>query len=1272
MASLRGNRKSSRTSSPFAAASTDPKKQERKQTSLDTWMEPSPRTPVPSFEDHGFERGGVVGNMAALGSLPPASRQKLRINMTNRPTPVPDLLSDTPEAASETPDVASETMEVAPQTPLEIASRTPERTLPDVETAVPEVPEVKEEQVKREFTPVAFQFAPRAAQSPVFQNGMTTPSAHSRQQSQTSIATPPSAVSHAAMAQAFSHNRSPHPRGKIVDEAVINAVVEIAHRQGHPSMGLAVKRIYHQSLGDPELAILLDAALLRNPTPEQNIRWAEEIKRHKKDIKREGKNAKRLAKSVQRSDPLNTFTSFSQPPPTMGTIATIATIGTPMPSYSLNTTIGSSGSNTPPLLPPPSLQTFHPQPFLASSPHFESRSQTPNSNTLPHPFTNGAGTNISNSSNNSEIMVETRGQKRKGGAGSRPSTPAVAAQQTAPPSNAPATFASINASAPLTGPVSVTGANAAAAVPPTTSATIKPTPAGSGAISTQPAAPTMPVLPIAQPQSAPQPTTTASKTRRTRKTREATASATVTPDAQPQTLPPATSAAVAEPPKPEFVAEPPAAIKPDTPPLIITEPAVGHGTRARSLSSTSNLSDVDEELIEGGNPSLLNSRPNTSGQDAAVEPSLLDSPPPLSGRNTPRLGVGPAETGKGKGGKGKHKKTASKSAAGSKRSIMDAGLDEPSPETAKRQKQAQDLLDDSLAARKAMLDSHTVSDFRHSDEYASALSVPRPASPMKVFAGPDNTNYSSDTGSTHASSSRPARINAATTAPKGRGGRTRRNIDVTAAPNLEVPSAPSTPRSAQANGEPHAKRRKTARTKHSPVKQPATRAIGNARVTERDASPTADNGMDNSDVCFVCKKGGDLVCCDGCPNSVHPECWDPECSSSEDPEFQQNPWHCQDCRRRDAQDGESDGPDGWGQMLGAEDYSLPGEIHLTEEITDRTEGVERNTEFDKVGNYKSLKSVIISSVRNPAVPDVVDASKLIKDPTAMPYCYKCRLTSFSNPCPMIFCDDCKTPWHLDCLNPPMCSAPWITTKYVTNNRGQDKEVYHKQYWQCPLHISGSCTYLTDVVDDTSRSWLLRKFKDQKPTTPPNAGFDFYATGEVELDLAPVDARTGNAIYRMPEEAVINNFMLKCTRDKIRHKKDVAGLIELLPSAEQPKMEKVVRENFDARVEEVVQHRMRLFKQKEDAAIQKTKELSEDERNVALQLAAFPATVEKTNLEFLVQAANQVDATHDTVANLSLDQISVLEQLLADAKRSKLSAAERTQSVGSQATAAAER
>lgn len=115
--------------------------------------------------------------------------------------------------------------------------------------------------------------------------------------------------------------------------------------------------------------------------------------------------------------------------------------------------------------------------------------------------------------------------------------------------------------------------------------------------------------------------------------------------------------------------------------------------------------------------------------------------------------------------------------------------------------------------------------------------------------------------------------------------------------------------------------------------------------------------------------------------------------------------------------------------------------------------------------------------------------------------------------------------------------------------------------------------------------------------------------------------------------------------------------------------------------------MQLFKRHEDSAMQKTNDLPEHQRNFVLELAAFPAAVERKNLDLLVQAVDQVDAAQDTVATLSLDQISVLEQLLADAKcnlmkktaeRASKTAEElvvepfgRAQSFVSQATAAAE-
>jgi hypothetical protein len=92
MKSLRST-KSSRTSSPFVGLPNAPSpspasepRHERTQTLLDSWVEPKPKTPVPSFEDHGFERGGVVASMAPLGALPPP-QTKLKFKQPKAETP---------------------------------------------------------------------------------------------------------------------------------------------------------------------------------------------------------------------------------------------------------------------------------------------------------------------------------------------------------------------------------------------------------------------------------------------------------------------------------------------------------------------------------------------------------------------------------------------------------------------------------------------------------------------------------------------------------------------------------------------------------------------------------------------------------------------------------------------------------------------------------------------------------------------------------------------------------------------------------------------------------------------------------------------------------------------------------------------------------------------------------------------------------------------------------------------------------------------------------
>jgi hypothetical protein len=73
------------------------------------------------------------------------------------------------------------------------------------------------------------------------------------------------------------------------------------------------------------------------------------------------------------------------------------------------------------------------------------------------------------------------------------------------------------------------------------------------------------------------------------------------------------------------------------------------------------------------------------------------------------------------------------------------------------------------------------------------------------------------------------------------------------------------------------------------------------------------------------------------------------------------------------------------------------------------------------------------------------------------------------------------------------------------------------------------TYTTQPDNEYSREIPLRKTQKRQVRTPPNKGFGFFNTGDIEIDFAPEDPEIGNTIYRMPEEAIINNFLLKCSQ-----------------------------------------------------------------------------------------------------------------------------------------------
>ena len=64
--------------------------------------------------------------------------------------------------------------------------------------------------------------------------------------------------------------------------------------------------------------------------------------------------------------------------------------------------------------------------------------------------------------------------------------------------------------------------------------------------------------------------------------------------------------------------------------------------------------------------------------------------------------------------------------------------------------------------------------------------------------------------------------------------------------------------------------------------------VADAKLSTEAGSPQKE--IDNRDHCSICRKGGELLCCDHCPKSFHTKCL--KIKPSELPE---NEWFCPKC-----------------------------------------------------------------------------------------------------------------------------------------------------------------------------------------------------------------------------------------------------------------------------------------------------------------------------------------------------------------------------------------
>ncbi len=217
---------------------------------MDAWVEPPLRNPAPSFEDYkGLERHGVLEHMAPLGSLP---TQKVKLRVKAEP-PKRLMQLKAPETVAVNEGINS-----------------PEPTV-TATTQRPELRKVEEKPVKAAL--------PRER----VDDEDYTPKASGK------ILARPTSVK-ATLVQNSLHG-TPNSRtaaGRARLETVVNSAVARSYEIGNPALGLAVKKLFDESLGNRTLADLLDAVLSQKPTPRQASDFQAYIRVARKQIKAQG------------------------------------------------------------------------------------------------------------------------------------------------------------------------------------------------------------------------------------------------------------------------------------------------------------------------------------------------------------------------------------------------------------------------------------------------------------------------------------------------------------------------------------------------------------------------------------------------------------------------------------------------------------------------------------------------------------------------------------------------------------------------------------------------------------------------------------------------------------------------------------------------------------------------------------------------------------------------------------------------------------------------
>ncbi|KAL8810700.1 MAG: hypothetical protein Q9200_002378 [Gallowayella weberi] len=308
-------------------------------------------------------------------------------------------------------------------------------------------------------------------------------------------------------------------------------------------------------------------------------------------------------------------------------------------------------------------------------------------------------------------------------------------------------------------------------------------------------------------------------------------------------------------------------------------------------------------------------------------------------------------------------------------------------------------------------------------------------------------------------------------------------------------------------GRPSKPTKKSARVKMSPLKKKNGVVAGMPRSSGVRNSPIgslhADGEGLNSDDCSACGGPGELLCCDGCTRAYHFTCIDPPKDSLPDGE-----WYCQACA---SQPGPPPAPTRgvFPILLHSLATKTPTAYNLPRSLRNYYEGVITGED----GEYEEPGAPPSKAKSRTGYDVPMDTFKLKDSKDNIILCYKCHESAMGRR-EMVNCDFCSLYWHLDCVNPPLASAP---------------KKFGKSTWKCPNHVDSEIAVPRSA---SGKIYKIRRPKDPRVIVPAlTRGIKNNGMIEIEDEISEEEDQPPGTIFLIPARTVKLDFISKFKQNK---------------------------------------------------------------------------------------------------------------------------------------------